>query len=609
MAKAKKRSQKRSLRDKIESKDNIASILPLAFILMIVPLIVYLKVVPLDTEIYIFWTSLEYRLEFNSYYKMMWFIIATVISTITLIFKFLTKEKKLKRSNIYIPIAIYSLFVILSTIFSDYKAIAVYGFADRFEGMLTIIGYMIILFITINLVDGEKQIKVLLASLTISAIIISIIGVFQFIEKDIFNTLWGQKLILPRGFHDLVGQASSSLEQATIYSTLSHSNYVGSYMAMLIPIAVSLFLILEKKTWKIGSLAFSGLLVLNLIGSRSRAGIIGLVCALIVIIIFLRREILKNWRYIGAFILVGVLMFTSMDYLTGGILKGKVMNLTIDARIEANRMDFQNIVINNNEVDIIAEDESIKIVITDTEELEFRDDKGNYLDVIDQGQSMIVNNPIFENYRFNILKENGTKILRVSNKNINLEFLINNNKFTMLDHRRQTVDLEEVPSWGFEGRESLGSARGYIWSRSIPLLKDTMIIGKGPDTFALYFPNHDYIGRLRAYGFLNVVVDKAHNMYLQTAINTGIISLLALLAIFSYYIYSSIKIYWRRELSDTNTIIGISIFFAICGYLAAGLFNDSVVSVAPVFWILLGMGQSINISLSKTTNSSNSITE
>ena len=33
------------------------------------------------------------------------------------------------------------------------------------------------------------------------------------------------------------------------------------------------------------------------------------------------------------------------------------------------------------------------------------------------------------------------------------------------------------------------------------------------------------------------------------------------------------------------------------GYLAASMFNDHIVSVAPLFWIILGIGISINFRL------------
>ena len=40
--------------------------------------------------------------------------------------------------------------------------------------------------------------------------------------------------------------------------------------------------------------------------------------------------------------------------------------------------------------------------------------------------------------------------------------------------------------------------------------------------------------------------------------------------------------------------VEMNTFIIIVGYLAAGMFNDSIVSVAPVFWILLGVGAALN---------------
>ena len=40
--------------------------------------------------------------------------------------------------------------------------------------------------------------------------------------------------------------------------------------------------------------------------------------------------------------------------------------------------------------------------------------------------------------------------------------------------------------------------------------------------------------------------------------------------------------------------MGAAIFLSITAYLVAGMFNDSIVAVAPLFWILLGMGIGIN---------------
>jgi O-antigen ligase len=79
-------------------------------------------------------------------------------------------------------------------------------------------------------------------------------------------------------------------------------------------------------------------------------------------------------------------------------------------------------------------------------------------------------------------------------------------------------------------------------------------------------------------------------MYLQIAMNTGVLSLLSVLTLFGFYILQSLKLYMKSMNNSFASISGAGIFLSICGYLAAGLFNDSLVAVAPVFWILLGLG-------------------
>lgn len=83
------------------------------------------------------------------------------------------------------------------------------------------------------------------------------------------------------------------------------------------------------------------------------------------------------------------------------------------------------------------------------------------------------------------------------------------------------------------------------------------------------------------------------------AIGTGMISLLALLALWGAYLVQSFRLYFRAnyENLDFNTYVGVGIFLGICGFLTAALVNDSSVSVMPMFYGLLGTGIAINMML------------
>ena len=55
--------------------------------------------------------------------------------------------------------------------------------------------------------------------------------------------------------------------------------------------------------------------------------------------------------------------------------------------------------------------------------------------------------------------------------------------------------LHYVESFGMEGHYDFASNRGYIWSRTFPLLKRALLLGVGQDNFAYAFQNDDYVDR------------------------------------------------------------------------------------------------------------------
>jgi O-antigen ligase len=186
-------------------------------------------------------------------------------------------------------------------------------------------------------------------------------------------------------------------------------------------------------------------------------------------------------------------------------------------------------------------------------------------------------------------------VIEIGRGGVSFYLTYTQNGFMFLNQFCQPVDIKEVESIGFRGLEGFASNRGYIWSRSLPLLKHALFVGYGPDTFAAHFPNHDYIGKLKVWGGgIFTMIEKPHNLYLQIAINSGILSLIAVLALFFRYLLTSAKAYWKCDYSRFTEISGIAIFAAVVAYLIISIFNDSVVAVAPVFWSLLGLGIATN---------------
>ena len=177
-----------------------------------------------------------------------------------------------------------------------------------------------------------------------------------------------------------------------------------------------------------------------------------------------------------------------------------------------------------------------------------------------------------------------------------IEFIVGlyDEGFCFVDSRMNRIDYVEAPSIGFDGKEKLGSARGYIWSRSLPVMLENPVFGHGADTFFAEFPQGDLLGKLYSYGTTQMIVDKPHNLYLQMGISYGVIALIVFVVMMMAYLIDSFKLYALREKYSVQQTIGAAIALAVIGYLGAGFFNDSIVSVAPVFWALFGIGVAIN---------------
>jgi len=76
--------------------------------------------------------------------------------------------------------------------------------------------------------------------------------------------------------------------------------------------------------------------------------------------------------------------------------------------------------------------------------------------------------------------------------------------------------------------------------------------------------------------------------------HTGIVSLICVLIIFISYIATSIKIYFSNNIRSVYSTVSLGVFLGTTAYMVTAVFNDSIISVAPVFWIMLGIGHAVN---------------
>jgi len=145
--------------------------------------------------------------------------------------------------------------------------------------------------------------------------------------------------------------------------------------------------------------------------------------------------------------------------------------------------------------------------------------------------------------------------------------------------------MERVLS-GRDVKKSEGIAtRWFVWKKTLLLIETHPWWGYGPENFERAFKKFN-LEYARTFGDY-VIIDRAHNNYLDVAVSCGIAGLAAYLFILSTFFYYIVQLINSED--GKGRILLIGIFAGWCGYLVNDIFVFSVVSVAPTFWSLMGL--------------------
>ncbi|WMJ78070.1 MULTISPECIES: O-antigen ligase family protein [unclassified Sedimentibacter] len=575
--------------------------LPLLLIAGFVPLIVHAKYVDLSgTTQALYWTGQQQYLDFFSYWKSRWVVTLTAISLVFYIILYL--KKKLPYKNLkqyYIPLGIYAIFVIISTIFAIDTQTALWGFVDMYQGMFVLLSYVLLTFLTINFVNNERDIRLFANAFLFLMIVEGIIGVGQYFGHDFFQTEIGKKLMLPSNL--VVEDLSFSFGPKTIYGTLFNTNFVGSFATLMLPLSVAFLLGAKTNKQRIISAIAVVLMIFVWIGCNSRAGYLGMVVAVVFALWLFRKIIKKYWILFAGLIIVFVILLFGLNKASEGKIFTRLKTFNIKEQIELIKENnekafkFEDIILGQDSFTIKTNRETLNFKI-DGNKLYFMDENNNELEITTKGNEITINAGKYAGYKIKIAKDYpGVIVTRVGR---NFNFYFTNSGVKLISSGGRIAEPVEAENYKLlDGLEKLASGRGYIWGRTIPLLNKYIGTGSGPDNYPMAFPQDDILAKSYVFADPNTVVDKPHNLYLQIATNTGVFSLMSLLAAWGVYIIISLKLYSKITFDSLEKLIGASCLVSIIGYLAAAIFNDSIVSVAPIFWIILGLGISINLRL------------
>lgn len=580
-------------------------LIPIILFSSVVPLIVFNKFTELSDTVSNSSLGMAVSADPFSFYKMILILACAVTAVVIFTIKLTKKEIKFKINFIVAGVIIYALLTLLSAIFSDYPSVAFFGGPERMEGALTILSYIVIFIYIFHIVDTGKKAKIVLLSMMISATVITIIGAFQFFGFDPFKSDFIRKILNMMGNEKFPYEINTVQGANTSYSTLATTNYMAMYLAVVMSSGLALFAEAESGAKRFSAAILVYLMAVCLIGSAAGGAYYAVGISMILLLFLAFPYIKRNVINITMLtvIVIGLLFITNlfMNNLIASRLNIKTVSYELAIGTPENTSIYiDDIILGDTSVSIYTTDKNFSVTNTGSE-LIVKDLDNNIIPVYiyDEGDNdlpgdiYLFENPEYSDYFLKAVEEYHIFVVKAGAREMFFYMTDEGIKVPGMAYELQKIYPIERNTFIYENVRTF-HGRGYIWAASLPLLKDTIFIGNGPDTFFLHFPQNDVIGKINMTGRFNVVIGKPHNHFIQIAHDSGIIALIIMLSVFAYYLIDSFILLFKNKGKYGTRILRTAALCGTLGYLVSCLVYDSNVNVAPVFWTIFALGVTLN---------------
>ncbi len=584
--------------NKTSNNHSIIHLIPLIFIITFLPLIMHFYTYNPKLSQYPWFSNLTQYTDSFLFYKQLFFIITCLIMLLVIVYYLVKSKGRIQLPVILYPIIIYGILTFLSTLFSKYSSYGFSGGFEQFESVFVLMGYVITVVYCYIYIKGEQDLRTLNYFLIIGTSLLGILGLSQAFGVDLLRTDFFKKLYIPQADWGNLDSITFNFPLKTAFLTLYNPNYVGVYTALVIPILV--VLLSAEKSLKLRiMLVFSILsMIITLISSGSAAGLFSITITAFLAVIIFRKTIFRNKVTISVFFVFAVVLL-SLFLIKFDTIKSLAVNKLSLVKTVKNINDIKTdknleITYKGNTMLMNYDNNNSQINIS------LKDTSNNLIPFQGNGTSgeQIINDSRFQGITITPVLYENTLCMKfvIDGKDWVFTNQTGDGTFYYLNSKGKFDKMKTAASAIFTGYEKLITGRGYIWSRTIPLLKNNIILGKGADSFVFQFPQNDYLNYYYS-GFEGEVLTKPHSLYLQVGTQTGLLSLIAMLSFMLLYIISSLRVYFKSSFQSYNEKVGAAYFLGVFSYMIVSIANDSSITVAPVFWVLIGTGIVINYKL------------
>lgn len=575
---------------------------------VLIPIILALGLVPLIVHQYEYRTHLsvfdwfpdasETATDFFMAYKSFAILILGAVMLAVLVYEYIHK-KRLSFEPLCCPLLAYAVFVLLSGLLSEYRAYAFRGNYELFESVPVVLCYVMFCYYTYHCVQSEGQVRRLLYWSGIGIMAVTAIGVFQVLGKDLFLSTFGQKLITNPSWWNHLDELVFSFAPGTAYTTLYNVDFNPFYFGLLLPVSLAMCLA-ARRWWQVPLFLIpAAAFAVCLKGSGTESWYLALPIAFAVAILILASR--KIWSFLAVLAVYALLLVVGGNALMGTPTWERLRFNIVGTAHWADSIFIKDIDTNEDSVVISVPDRELKIAYA------FNPDEGSYLLETKDGDDNTLSYTVLEDESYKCALDDvsyGGCTIQLVNLGdyYGIGVTIGGSTWYFTNQTDGTyyyqnplgklVKMRDVPSLDLFNDDAF-SGRGFIWNRTLPLLKKYLFFGIGANNYVLAFPQDDYIMRVYRWGVSTYDV-KAHCWLMQQWVENGLLAMLCILVFYIWYFVQSVRIYRRARLRQGVTWIGFGILTGTLNYMVISLANDSNVNTAPVFWVMMGLGMAVN---------------
>ncbi|SNY27352.1 putative inorganic carbon (hco3(-)) transporter [Orenia metallireducens] len=243
-------------------------------------------------------------------------ILITLCMLVVLYFMIKKEEVRLSWKSFYTPLALFFGFIVVSTILSPYKVVAIYGKNMRCEGLLVVASYLVLFLVAMNLVKDKVYLKQIVKYLIISGVIISIYGLlqyfgFDFIPRDPYREHWNHRA----------------------FSTLGNPDFAGSYVSMLLPLSFILYYYVERNNKKLFLLGtITTIFYTFMLATGTRSTYLAMLCLIPIGYYFIKNDLANKKKRFVLIMLVFIIITLFFNYINQGYLLNRFISIFLDGK-------------------------------------------------------------------------------------------------------------------------------------------------------------------------------------------------------------------------------------------------------------------------------------